>query len=301
MKNLLLGIAFAVSTTAFAQTTSTQQLPSTNTTNTAAPTNTLTTTAPGLSSRFGALLLWQSWTTAKELREHDSKARIDSDNGIGLTFKATDKLKTEIRHRFAYTIVGDSDRLEGQDAYQLLDPTIHANYASDLRLFGSNPIVFNNRYYIPLSEASRESTSRGVLRSQIAPDWDLSPRVNISYMLQARLFMYENNQVEAAGATGGDSALYFLTGPSVTYNFGDKLNAYYFPYLATTGTRFQYGDLRSDLGNTLAHEVGFNIVAGPVEINPAYSLYTTALNREGYEDFGDDQVSEYSLVVSASF
>lgn len=310
MKTLFLGLALVLGPLAVAQTTS-ERLPSIeeqDAASSAAPspsvTQSLSTIRSEQASRFGASLLLQSWVGVGDLKENGQGALIDSENRVGLSYKISDKMTTELQHGFELRAAGDKSRIRGlndqqEDVYKTLDPSLHLNYSSDWRLFGSHPVTIASRYYIPVTQDSVDQTSLGVLRSQTSLDWDLNPRVTLSAIAQGRLYMYRDDTSQEG--TGGDSILYLQTGMSATYNVNDRLNFYYLPYLLTKGTGFQRGDFRSDLMNSIWHELGLNLTWGPVTINPAYATYASALNQAGYSGAGSDENSEYDLNIAASF
>src|SRR5690349_21619445 len=102
MKMTLMGLVLVAATTAAAQTTTTKapapapagavtSSQNGSQTTLSPATQTLTTTAPAASNKFGASLIWQSWTTSEEVRDNNSGPLISSDNGIGLTYKISDK------------------------------------------------------------------------------------------------------------------------------------------------------------------------------------------------------------------
>ncbi len=299
MKNLLIGLVLTTAMTAHAQT-------SQSSTAAAAPAQTSTAKAP-TPSKLGANLIFQSWMSVSDLKENGRNSPIDSDNGIGLTYKLTDKMKTEIRYRFGLKTAADREVLRDKktgeipDIYKTLDPTIHLNYKSDLSLFGSKPMSFGSRYYIPASESSQDKTSMGTLRAQTSLDWELNPKVSVSALTDVRLTGYRS--FETKGGTGTDSVLLFLAGVAGTYNFSDALSAYYQPYVVTEGTGFQRGQLTADRTNVFTHEVGLNYTVGAVTINPAYDTTGSASGEEGltYKGAGADANSNYYLNVFASF
>ncbi len=314
MKTIFTGLILALAFQAQAQQT---PAPAAATT---APTQTTSLSAqeakPAAASKFGSNIIFQARTNVGDLKANGSEAIIDSVNGVGITYKATDKIKVEARHNFGLRNVSDSqiknEQLADADVmaytdkfnsdngseskYKTLDPTLHLNYSSDLKLFGSNAIVLLNRYYVPVTEKSIDAKSNGNLRSETQINWELNPKVTLS--TYARLQIYLNKET-----ADSNSQLRYMIGPVATYNFSDKINAYYLPYLDLVASTAQFRNFqKADKRNNFSQEIGANFTVGSVTINPAWS--TTASRAEGSEAYtgaGSDANSEYDLNVIASF
>lgn len=311
MKNLLMGLVLVATTTAFAQSSSTQ-LPTTNTPNgsaptAATPTQTLTTELNAQPNKFGANLIFEGNMGVSDLKENGSQATMDSVNAVGVTYKVSEMIKTELRHNFQLRSVRDRELLKNErtgeieDNYKTLDPTIHVNFKTPYSLLGSKPISISNRYYIPVSKDSQDVKSLGTLRNTNIIGWDVNPRWTVEYMAEFRLYL--NSTDNPKTEVGSDSRLRMLTGPSVTYNFSDTLNAFYTPYwdLGTYG--HQRGDLsRSEERFDLYQDAGVNYTMGVVTLTPYYSTKATKLKgTQSYVGAGSDENSSYNLVVSAAF
>lgn len=263
---------------------------------------------PVAKSRFGLNLGYEASAGIADVKENNSRALIDADTLVGLTFKPTDKIKTELRAYFATPTISDRAQIAnsmaaGKDEpFKVMDPTAHFNYSTDLTVAGSKPLTIASRYYIPVSDDSVKAGSNGTLRTQTSMDWDLNPKVTISAMPQVRLKMNSGRGEKANPALGADSILRLIPAASLTYNFSDALNAYYQPFMDLQMTGHQRGAfLKADKKNELWQEAGLNFMAGPVTINPAWTTFASAEGTAGYEGMGSDANSYYLLNVYANF
>src|SRR5690606_13850039 len=132
MKKALIGFVLVATAAAQAQTskqavpasTSSAAQPAATTTVSPSTTQTLTTKAPTEPSKFGVNLIVESWANVGSLKEYNDGALINSENSIGLSYKLSDKWKTEFRHKFAAKYAGDeqamyNDKGEKASSYSL--------------------------------------------------------------------------------------------------------------------------------------------------------------------------------------
>jgi len=309
----MIGIAMLASLNAAAQSSSTSAT-------TAAPATQTTATSaaavkPAAAKKFGATVLLQAFANVADVGQNGSNAIIDSSNSLGVSYKISDTLKTEVRHNFQARNVSDNGRLESQktdgnvakeyigdlssdnganSTYKTLDPTIHLNVKTQASLLGSEAMTIASRYYVPASESSQAAHSLGILRTQTALEWNLNPKVTVAVMPQFRFYFYD-------GAATSDPMLYSLPAVSATYNFNDNLSAYYQPYLLLQAKDYTRGNFNANKVNTVAQEIGMNIVVGKVTINPAYTATASSLKEEGYKGMGDTAFAEYDLNIIGSF
>ena len=268
-----------------------------------------TASKPVVAKKFGVTMAYETSANVGGLKETGSRTLVDAVGAVGLSYKATDKIKTELRHNFAAPIIGDRSQIADSAAkgesspYKSMDPTIHANFTTALSVLGSKPLTIGNRYYIPVSKDSVDAGSNGILRTQTSLDWDLNPKISLSAAAQARLMMYKGIQdTDATKALGADSKLRLIPQLSATYNFSDAVNAYYSPYMDLVMTGHQRGNFaKADGRNHLWQEVGMNITVASVTINPAWGTKGDAANSERYEGIGSDANSEYYLNLYANF
>jgi hypothetical protein len=313
----ILGLVLTAAITANAQTkakaksqkvTARPMLIAQNTTATPTQTTTAsaTTAAPAAGSKVTGLLLYEAAVAKDDVQNNKGSALVDAVTSIGVGYKVSPKVKVEYRHRFQVRNRADKDLIAGQgdplnsdngqgDAAltKLADPTIHLNYSSDVKVFGSNPLSLGTRYYAPVSRSSTDAKSLGTLRANTNLEWTLNPKVSVNWVVQGRVSMTQEN---AKG--GSDSTLRLITGPGATYNFSDKMDAYYTFYTDARSNGWSRGKLEADKGNQLYQEVGMNFTVGPVVINP---IYLTSTNLNERSTFGEGQNTEYDLILSASF
>lgn len=267
---------------------------------------------PVTASKFGVSLAYETTTQVVALKNDASKAPVDAVGAIGLKYALTDKIKTELRHNFAAPIVAENSQLAGMaskgEGYLTLDPTIHANVSTDMSVLGSKPLTIASRYYIPVTQASIDAGSNGVLRTQTSLDWDVNPKISLSAAMQARLYLISGRGTSPKAdaqakldAQGSDSKLRMIPQLSATYNFSDAVNAYYSPYADLIMSGHQRGNFsKADLNNELYQEIGANVTVGALTINPAWATKATGEGSE-YVGFGEDSQSEYYLNFYASF
>ncbi len=276
------------------------------TASTAAPVQTSVADAaaakPVTASKFGVSASYETVANVGDLKSQNEKAPIDALGTVGLSYKATPTLKLQVTHIFAAPIISDSAQIEATSAkgesapYKTLDPTIHANVTTEASLLGSKPLTIASRYYVPVTKSSVDAGSNGILRTQTTADWDLNPKVTLSAHAQARLSMFNGR-----GTAGSDSKLRLIFNPSATYNFSDKLNVYYGPWTDMVTTGHQRGNLTMDQRNHIWQDIGANISAGSLTINPVWSTKAEFNGSDAYEGAGSDANSEYQLNLYATF
>ncbi len=312
MKKLIVGLTLTAAFAANAQTT-TATLPASGSTpapaTTAAPaTQTLTTEAEAAAAnKFGAFFWVENAMSVKDQNELKDKAGIESVWYTGLKYKATKKVGFEVwqmaQSRSNFEGAPDMDVTYNQGKRQIMaDAVVKANYASDLRLPGSEAIAFSARYYLPTSQVTREMLHRnGQLRFDINPSWILSPSWTFDWVNSPRLIF-----MDQASSDGSETVFRYVGGPAITYNFNDNFNAYYMPYPDARSTKVARGTWELDKLNLFYHETGLNITVGPLTINPAlisevnlndgsasiatndsrvYSAETTTYNLNFYANF----------------
>lgn len=291
MKKIILALSLA--SVAHAQTSTT----TTAATATPAANSTATLDVDAqLPKRFGFKVISENSAPINSLKDQTEGAT--STNSFGFSFKPSKTHAFEIRARTNTAFnKASSDKTSRSHETVMADPTVHYNYTSSLRLLNSDPLVLANRYYVPVSTSSQDKKSNGVFRSIVSLNWDLNPRVSLGFAEQTFLLLNK----DGAKDTGSDSVLSIVAGPTATYNFNDKWNVYYNPYIETAASNYSRGDFKANVANNIYHEAGLNIKAGIVEINPCVITTTTALDKSTYEDFGSDSGTSYNLNIVAAF
>lgn len=284
---------------ALAQTSSTTvSTPAASTTAVPAGSSTSSTAAIKPAERAVKLnIISQTGIGLADLENGGSRPTAGTVTSLGVIYKINAKHSVELRGNADTKFQTDNkEKTAKVDKTTLIEPTLHYTYKSDLKFMGSAPIVWANRYYIPVAESSYENMSYGRYRLDTSIDWELNPRVTAGIYLNPRI-SFSN----PAGKLGGESTLTFIGGPSVTYNFSDKLSAYYVGMVAASSDKYTRGYMNANVKNELIHEAGLNIVAGAFVINPLITSSQVGLNRSGYEDVINDQNTELGLVVAAVF
>ncbi len=249
---------------------------------------TLATTVPPAESPWSATAYYEGGATVGDFKENGGGALIDSTNFVGVNYKINDTYKAKLNYNFRHKFVSDESRLKHEPNFVALDPTIHLNISTKATLFGSKPIVWLNRYYIPVSDASQKSHTMGTFRTESQIDWDVNPKVTLSGYVGARYYI--NTSDNANGARGSDGVLRATVGPVATYNFSDNLNVYYMPYVDVRGHAYNRGNWgRTDEAsedapnNTILQDFGVSYTMGKVTINPYYESQITRFSGdEGY-------------------
>lgn len=313
MNKMLIGLALVSTIAAQAQTTSTSA------TAVAPAAQTTTTTAaaakPAAANPFGFKAVLESYVNAGDVRTSNGSIAVDALAAFGLTYKVSDKTKVEARHNFQVRNRRDSELNAVQagyigalrsdqssdSPYRTLDPTLHMSYNSDFSMLGAAPMVFAARYYVPVTPDSVANGSKGVIRYQTSLSWDLNPKVNIEAAVQQRVYLYDTLTTGQAYNSSGGTELRTIPQVVFTYNFNDKINAYYSPYFDLIATRTAHADFKANKRNLLIQEVGMNFTVGPVSINPAYLTFGSSAGSEGYTGAGSDEQTEYDLNIVATF
>jgi hypothetical protein len=162
--------------------------------------------------------------------------------------------------------------------------------------------------FLPVSESSRNKHQLAYLRADLSADYNATTKLVLAPFVQGRL--YVNSSDNDVNGEGSDSRLRLVGGGTATYNFNDKLNVYYSPYVDVATTDVSRGTLRPNVAteaagmkgerwNHLIHEIGMGLnVTKSFSITPAVINYVSLNTGEG---FAREQSLEYDLYVSASF
>lgn len=266
-----------------------------------------TSSAKVAPKRFTGSFVMNSYAMVSDVKSNGSKAMLDSENQLGLTYVANDNLKLAVNHNFGLRSVSDSSQLNdfGSDngpksGYKTLDPTIHANFKM-APLMGSKPFAVMTRYYVPISQKSQSNQSPGILRAQVFMTWNINPRFDLSLFSQARLYMNSTGNTDES--LGSDSVLRGIVGPSLAYNISDKFSTYYMPYLDMRSVGFQRGQWNADKANNLNNEIGiyYTMNDGNLILNPAWVTSSSKLGSSAYQGTGSDDRTEYDFNLIAYF
>jgi hypothetical protein len=323
MKKTIIGLAIMTAFTAQAQTTTTS-LPadaaSTAPGATAAPSPTQTMTTSlneqnsfmkkmALSAYFNLMVDATQLNYSQPTVDGETQDRKDTDiyseNYFQAAYKLTDDTKIGLRHNFAWTMAGANN-----GKYALIDPGLVLS-TKGAKYGNFEPLAANFIYYVPVTDASKDSHRLGVLRADISADYNLTTKLVGNLFTSPRLTI--NTSANDTSSDGSDSSLRFIAGAAATYNFNDMFNAYYAPYVDFTSTQFNRGRIeatgkltsnsaagkKGDLKNFLIHEVGAGMnVTKTFSVTPAVINYVSMNTGEG---FGREESMEYDLYVSASF
>ncbi len=245
--------------------------------------------------KFSFTILSENAATVAALKE--SGTSVKSQNSFGLTY-AQDSNRTFEFRAITQTEFGklSEDKAQRSDVTKMADPTIHYNYKSSLTVMGSDQLTFSSRYYIPVSDTSRDEKSNGALRSQTSLDWALNTQVAAGVFGLAQVFLADPASIHA-----GESKLRLLGAPYMAYSFNDKFNTYYAANLETYSSNASRGDFSADLSNKLIHEVGVNLKVGKWLIKPFLLAVTDKQGSSTYEGLGSDNNTEYNLEIAAAF
>lgn len=257
--------------------------------------------------RFTGSFVVNSFAGVKDLKEKGSKATVNTENQIGLSYVYSEKIKLAVGHNFAVRSVGDEEEMADfesdngpKSGYKTLDPTLHLNHQMS-SLLGSKPYALMTRYYVPVSQKSQANQSPGILRIQSFMTWPLNPKFDFSLFSQARLYMNSTGNLDKA--LGSDSVLRMIVGPSLGYNFSDSLSAYYMPYVDIRSVGYQRGQFNADRANNLNQEIGvyYTLANGGLILNPAWLTSSNKLGAASYEGSGSDENTEYDFNLIAYF
>lgn len=293
MNKMLLGLLVVASVAANAQSSS-SSLPTTAAPAGQTSSTTATDAAPKGASKVSGIALIGIATTEMGLRNGDA---VESANYVGLNYKLSDKYTLGLRHNFAYQFSKQEN-----DGYTLIDPEIQlkTKYGTVL---GSSPVSVGYRFYVPVSEPSRNSKRIGALRVDASTEWALTPKWALGAYLSPRWTINNNTTKD-----GSDDVARLIASPSITYNFNDSINAYYAPAVDYASVKYVRGDLSARAGypypsgtgtwNAFNHEVGASFQVGSVNINPAVLNYVNLSNGQGHLHADN---MEYDLNLSATF
>lgn len=157
-------------------------------------------------------------------------------------------------------------------------------------ILGSDPMYTEVRYYLPLSEVSREWESVGIVRLDYILPWTVG-KWTFSYYLNPRLFL------ESHAFADHPTVLSFREHGMVSYNFTDTWSSY-----GMVGHRWALKEqnfLKNDQ-TTYVLEVGVTKVFTK---NVAVTLYLDNLFQEGKEDiqlFAANK-NDFTLYTSLNF
>ncbi len=264
-------------------------------------------------SQFIAEFWAETSATVQSASDHGGAAGISTQYTVGLGYKLTSKMSVGIQQlafsRSNFNDMagpdvdvfqnGNSDEAPQQQA--LGDLILKSVYTTESRILGSEPWTPTTRYYIGTSKSARGLGRVGYLRFDLGPSWVLNPHFNLDFALSPRL-TFNNSRSKR----GSDAIYHLTTGPTLTYNFSDTLNAYSQAQMILYSTEAQRGRSTMDVANLFNSEIGLNWVLGKVTINPAIASYADLNGSEGKVFSSESRIyaaenSIYSLNVYANF
>ncbi len=153
------------------------------------------------------------------------------ENTLGATYKLTDHIKVGPTFYWQYKTGGQNNLLMGGDSY------VKASHNA-LITQGTYTMTGEARYYVPITEASRDKRSMGSVRLIQNQNYDI-PNTKWSVGVYTFVQKYFYNQYEAGKGFKGTApwSLRAYVGPSVTYAITDSVQASLL-YEATSRLRF---------------------------------------------------------------
>lgn len=171
---------------------------------------------PAAASPWSGALAVAAYSNIQAQKDKGSNAAIESYNTALLRYKLTEKDTVVLAHNFSYNSVPTaSDRAETNEGYVLEDPYIRWNRSLGAVLWNEKTTLAL-RYYLPVSEASREKGSNGFLRAGISLPYTVTKLVEVDYSLDARAYF----------SAGGSESFQARNYGTLTLNFTDTFSAY---------------------------------------------------------------------------
>jgi|GEM_PF-2684444 len=255
---------------------------------TAVESSTTSTSAVGAAkaSRWGISAFTQAATDVKDQQDHGSKALTSADNYLGVNYKLNDNLKLEIGYNFSVANV-TKDQNSNADAfankYMGRDPQITLKQTAG-KIGSSDPVTLWYSYYVPMGSLSQQvKGGNGTLRNDTFTTFNLAHKISLMPWLSTRAYL--GNSANKVNET-----LYrFNWGGSITYNFSDAFNVYYWPQTDVRTTGLNRGKMTYNSAgemNMFQHEVGVNynmkVKGADISINPAFVNHQDLGNGQGF-------------------
>lgn len=268
----------------------------------------LAPTTEGTTAQWQLNLSSESTVNAKAQQQDGADAQFTSLNGIGAIYNLSNRTQFELRQYFEYaskieTLSGRAKQLH-QNENEMSNTVLRAATKA-FSVFKSKVISWEGRFYLPNDRLGVENKETGYLRLEAITSWDLNPKWTVGAYMRAATLL---NSKENPNAAKGSDAQYYrlLTAPSLTYNFTDKVGAYYAYNVETWAGEAQRGIYRPDVLNEALHEVGLLWTLGPVLINPtmisevSHDNADASLFTQNSRYFASDNTT-YNLNLYATF
>lgn len=161
----------------------------------------------------------------------DTTTPLLFENTLGAIYKLTDHIKIGPTFYWQYKVGGVDNLLMGGDSYVKVSHNA-------LITKGAYTLTGEARYYVPITEASRDKRSMGAIRVIQNQNYDI-PNTKWSVGVYSFVQKYFYNQYEAGKGFKGTApwSLRAYVGPSVTYAITDSVQAALL-YEATARVRF---------------------------------------------------------------
>lgn len=236
----------------------------------------------------------------------EGSAPVFTLGAIGVNYKASDKISVGVIQYFMNRT--NLENLQGAETAYFAQGTpqvageqaLTLTHRSAVTLLGSAPIAASYRFHLPTAYYLTQDGSNGIFRVDASPSWTLSPKISLDWRNSFRMNFYH------AGPQGRDARWRIVTGPTVSYNFNDKISSYYTVLADQRTFKLNRGQIDNEALNYIAHDVGMNFTVGSVTINPSITTEPETASRdsslftEGSRVFAAD-TNSYNLNIYASF
>ncbi|WP_415063508.1 hypothetical protein [Bdellovibrio sp.] len=226
----------------------------------------------------------ENYTYEIEQRTLGAQAPVVSSNWIGAVYNVNPKWAIELRQHFQYAT--NKEKLTGRDKVlntndlAVAETLLRIAAKPEWSLWGSKPIIFELRYYIPVDRVAQQNRELGRLRADYYAEWMMNPKWSLATWLSPRIQL--NSADNPNKAVGADAEYYQIKfAPYLSYYFNDNVSAYYACALNQKYSQAQRGNWTPDMANVGAHEIGMYIGTGPFLFNPALISETNLDTSDG--------------------
>lgn len=138
----------------------------------------------------------------------------DSANGMSINHYLTAKYKFQNKWATSFTLRPDTNHENGEEKSTVMaDPYLRIEYPTLYESQGGLKITGNFNYFVPSSDASKESKSNGSITTRFIAAKDIA-KWSLSYLLIPRFYMWKEKE-DGQTLTG---QVHYL---SASYNFSD--------------------------------------------------------------------------------
>jgi hypothetical protein len=258
---------------------------------------------PAAAKKWGVVAVSENAIGQADIDAKASDAAVYSQNQLGVNYKLNDVFTAEVRHLFNMAndpaqLTGAAAATNGNRRLKTVATAAILKMKTAQTMAGSDALTYAFRADLPIGEYFQEIKRLGNLRMDVTPVWHAGSKVDLSLAISPRILFNE------ATAANADTFTRLVLAPAASYNFSDKLSAYYAFTADMRTADLNRAKLETVSSAAATHEIGASVAVGVVTINPALTSDFDMLDKSADQDVRrsfSHETNSYNLNLSAVF